>query len=724
MAIVPMPDGPRVNPTVPDAKPISILEPRESKITAQSIANAQSSSNGLLKAARESYERMSDARATEAYNNVRIAVNDLLMGENGALQKKGTEVTNSKKPFVQDYYEQIEKIFEQETKGLDTYQRQLLEGRKQKYLANRRAELTQHLIKQANEVQMGVAKDAAEIAVDTITANPRDLDSVSDARAEIEKNARIMMRGQDETVIRNAIDKTVSGALVGAITIALANNNPEEAEALRKHYHKKGLTALDELKIQPKIKEALEKKIQNVRTEQAVNAVNASLTPEAIVARILPKGDGQQFDSKKYNDVATFATENGIPEAANILYYLGDEGKKVVNEWKKKNEEAVKAGTAPEKFNLETLQVMLKPEQKLALEDYGRVAVGMYSGDKDIIREQVLIANPNVDPKTMEDTIKIIHENRQRDIALRKAQEGNQASQAVSQMRNGRRWKDIPDVEKNFLTDRQKEGLEEYDRRKALNSFTTDSNLYAIYAYDNDALKSISWGDFYALAGRFTQKDFNKLAERKQALDQYGDKGIKESVKGLSGKVDFALDRIGVKAVGDVQKRVLNSMKRIIYEFVEDKINEDPKRVWSDEEVTRAVNEALKTELRVQGRWPITDDNYTIQDLMVKPKNLKGYKSSLNAVLDAGLIANGYPDPNDLDRNELVARALLSKKKKIPGAHQMFEVMPKDKRTELIQKAREAGEIPNEDRIVAAYIRDSLRVLEKTKQSTQVKYGE
>ena len=261
MAIVPMPDGPRVNPTVPDAKPISILEPRESKITAQSIANAQSSSNGLLKAARESYERMSDARATEAYNNVRIAVNDLLMGENGALQKKGTEVTNSKKPFVQDYYEQIEKIFEQETKGLDTYQRQLLEGRKQKYLANRRSELTQHLIKQANEVQMGVAKDAAEIAVDTITANPRDLDSVSDARAEIEKNARIMMRGQDETVIRNAIDKTVSGALVGAITIALANNNPEEAEALRKYYHKKGLTALDELKIQPKIKEALEKKI-------------------------------------------------------------------------------------------------------------------------------------------------------------------------------------------------------------------------------------------------------------------------------------------------------------------------------------------------------------------------------------------------------------------------------------------------------------------------------
>lgn len=710
MAIVPMTDGPKVNPTVPDAKPISILEPRESKIATQSIANAQASSNGLLKAARESYERMSDARATEAYNNVRIAVNDLLMGENGALTKVGTEVTDSKKPFVQDYYEQIEKIFDENTKDLDNYQKQLLEGRKQRYLANRRMDLTKHLIKQADAVQIGVAKNAAEIAVDTITANPRDLDSVKEAIEEIEKNARIMMRGQDESVIRSGIDKTVSGALVSAITVALVNNNPEEAEALRRHYHKKGLSALDELKIQPKIKEALEKKIQAMKTEQAVNAVTQSLTTESILSRVMPKGDGKEFDAKRYQATVNLVTENGLDSGvAPYLYYLGDWGVNIVNDWKAEKEKALKEGApVPAPPSIEELRNNVSDLQRLAIDEFYKTTSAINSGDKEVISEQVYLANPNIDPKTADSTIKFIHENRQRSIAIGKAQANSQASQVFAMLRNGRRFADIPSVEMDALPDHVKEGLKEYDRRKALNSFTTDSNLYASLAYDNEALKTLSWGDFYGLAGRFSQEDFKKLAERKQALDQYGDKGIKEAVKGLSSKVDFAIERLGVKPKGDTQKRTLNSMKRTVYEFVEDKINEDPKRAWTDEDVTRIVNEALKTEIRVNGIWDFTTDHYTVAHLLTEEENLHGYKSSLHPVLNAGLRANGFPEPNDLDRNELVVKVLLSSRKSIPGARQMFEVIPASKRAELIQQARKEGITPTPDMIVAAFINDSL----------------
>ena len=692
MAIVPMPDGPRVNPTVPDAKPISILEPRESKITAQSIANAQSSSNGLLKAARESYERMSDARATEAYNNVRIAVGDLLMGENGALTKQGTEVTNSKKPFVQDYYEQIEKIFDQETKGLDTYQKQLLEGRKQKYLANRRLELTQHLIKQADAVQVSVAKNAAEIAVDTITADPRNLDSVKDAREEIEKNARIMMRGQDESVIRSSIDKTVSTALVSAITIALANGNPEEAEALRKHYHKNGLTAIDELKIQPKIKEALEKKIQNVKTEQAVNAVTQSLSTESILSRIMPKGNGKEFDSKKYKEVTNLVTENGL-DAGTVpyLYYLGDWGVNIVNDWKAEKEKALKEGTqVPAPPNVEELRNNVTDLQRLSIDEYYKTVNAVNSGDKDIIREQVYLANPNIDPKTADGTIKLIHENRQRSIAIGKAQTDSQASQVLAQLKNGRRFADIPSVEMDALPDYIKEGLKEYDRRKALNSFTTNSNLYASLAYDNDNLKKMDWAQFYSYAGYLKPEDFNNLANRKQKLEQMGDKELNDLTKGVATQVDYALSRLGIKAAGETKKRIYSTMKRTIVDLVTDKINETPDKKLSDAEILKTIDSALKTQILVEGT--LWDSEYTVEDLLTSTTGASK-KLALDAVVDAGLKASGYPDPRDLDRTELLVKVMINPRRIIPGVVAMYEKIPEDIKGVIEGKLRREGKI-------------------------------
>lgn len=89
MAQVPMPEGPRVNPVVPDAKPISILEPKESRITANAIGGMQNSQNILAKAANDAYNRMNEARATEAFNSIKIAVTDLMLGENGALRQEG-----------------------------------------------------------------------------------------------------------------------------------------------------------------------------------------------------------------------------------------------------------------------------------------------------------------------------------------------------------------------------------------------------------------------------------------------------------------------------------------------------------------------------------------------------------------------------------------------------------------------------------------------------------
>lgn len=712
MAIVPMTEGPKVNPTVPDAKPISILEPKESKIAAQSIANAQASSNGLLKAARESYERMSDARATEAYNNVRIAVTDLLMGENGALTKKGTEVTDSKKPFVDDYYEKIQKIFDENTKDLDTYQKQLLEGRKQKYLANRRIELTQHLIKEADAKQKGIAKTAAEIASENIQTNPRDLDSVKESREEIAKNFRILLRGQDESVIQKSIDDTVSASLSNAIELALANNNPEEAEALRKHYHKQGLSYLDELKLQPKIREALQKKIENANTVNAVNATKASLTPEAILARTLPKGNGKEFDAKKYKEVADIVTENGLDaNAVPYLYLLGDWGRGVINDWKAEKEKALKEGTVvPAPPSLADFKAMATHEQTLAVEEYARIQNGVNSGDKEIIKEQVLTANPNIDYKTMEATVKQIHENRQQQIALYKAQSSDQASQTWAMVRNGTRWKDIPETEKAYLSKTTRAGLEEYDRRKALNSFTTDSVLYDNLAFDNENLKRISWETFYGFAGYLKPSDFSDLLERKRKLENMGDKELNDLHKNVSKQVDDALSRLGIEATTSDKKRVFGVMKRVIFESVYDAASADPTRNWSDADIRKLVNGRIQQQfITYSGTCKLLDKDFNIADAMTKPLDITR-KFTLGAILAEGLVDSGYPQPTNLDKSELLVRIAINPiTKQIPGAHRMYETMTEKYREIAIRKLREKGEMGmneiDENKIVAKFVK-------------------
>ena len=434
-----------------------------------------------------------------------------------------------------------------------------------------------------------------------------------------------------------------------------------------------------------------------MRTEQAVNAVTQSLTTESILSRVMPKGNGKEFDPKKYKEVTDLVTENGLDSGVvPYLYYLGDWGTNIVNDWKAEKEKAIKEGTpVPAPPNVEDLKKNVSDLQNLAIDEYYKTLNAINSGDKDIIREQVYLANPNIDAKTAEGTIKLIHENRQRSIAIGKAQTDSQASQVLAQLKNGRRFADIPSVEMDALPEHVKSGLKEYDRRKALNSFTTDSNLYASLAYDNDNLKKMDWAQFYSYAGYLNPEDFANLANRKQKLEQMGDKELNDLTKGLSTQVEYALSRLGVKATGDTQKRIYNTMKRTIVDLVSDKINETPDRKLSDEEILKTINSALEKEITVKGT--LWNSYYVVEDLLTSTTGLAS-KEALDAVVDAGLKASGYPDPNNLDRTELLVRVMINPRRVIPGASVMYDKIPANRRGSIENRLRREGKISQDPR--------------------------
>jgi len=695
MAIVPMPDGPRVNPTVPDAKPISILEPRESKITAQSIANAQSSSNGLLKAARESYERMSDARATEAYNNVRIAVNDLLMGENGALQKKGTEVTNSKKPFVQDYYEQIEKIFEQETKGLDTYQRQLLEGRKQKYLANRRSELTQHLIQQADAVQTATAKNDINISSDAIVANPRDLSSFKDNKEQIEKSYRILGRGMPEEVIQSSIKTTLDKAILSSIEVALANNNPEEAEAIRKHYAKSGdLSAVANLGIQGKIKKGLQDKIEYVQTQTALKKAEELISEEGIKKTILPKSDGKDYDPKKFEALAKLLGQSPYrgddkPAAIIAMYLLGEEKSKEAlavyeakakawEDYSKREAQAEKdkkpfEEKPPEKLSNPFVS-MLSPEQRTVYEEYMQTFYNINSGDVEYTKNYLIKSYPEIanQPKLLEELTKAFGKRHQATKMQNEAIQARQSQEIYGRICNGEKWEAIPAIEKEKLTDAQRTALKNFSERRG-GKMSTDSTLYNKYMYDNELLRNTPTAELYAVADRFSERDFGTLMQLKIRLDA-GDK-VSNQRKRVSDIVADCLSRGGLKPSGDaVKSQTYNIMQRAVVDSIFDWMSESGNNNdrFSDENIRRKATDLLKEQFTINGMISLFDDKYWLKDVISKKKAV----GEVGTFIAQGLIADGYYSPSDTDKMETLCRFLLNPKRTLPGEQMLYQRIP------------------------------------------------
>lgn len=689
MAIVPMPDGPKVSPTVQQADNISLIAPKENQAENAALADYGKAASYLSKAVDNAYERFSKAKADAAFNDIQIATEDILRGQNGALLKQGSECISGDKSFVDDYMGQIKKVVADSAQGLDPYQKRILQRRVGNFMANRHAELTRHQIKEAQAFEVTVNKTKAEIAGRNIAIDPANIESVKRNRQDIAEAIIAMNPGAPKEALDKAIDDAVSKSLVTGIESFIANGDPGRAQALFAHYKGKGITAFDALSLQPKIRDALKKKEKEAQTDTAIAKLRLSLTPRGVASTTLVAGDGQPFSEQKFNKAAEQVTAVGKPEWVAQAYLLGEEKtQKILADWKKEGDEIVRrireakpgskeraeAKAEMSQFvDMNPFDSSLSPTQSAALNNYNSKTKLINSGDKDIIREQMLFADPDIELDVLAKAVNQEFVERQKAIRIGKMQASQQASEVFAQLTQGIRLKDIPDTRKDKLSRKQLDGLREYDRRKALNSFTTDTNLFCKYRYNIEALKALDWADLYGLSGYLKESDFNTLVAQKQSLEK---SDYKEDTKGIQDAVKDALVRLGYSDnKGSAGKAMYNRAFRVITEHITDQVNIDQGKGWDTERIRTEVNKyaANKFTKPMFLYWGTSKEK--IGELFTN-QNALGGDDSLKKILNAGLIQAGYPEPNNLDRTELALDFLLNPDKVLPGEDEMVEAIP------------------------------------------------
>ena len=699
MAIVPMPDGPKVSPTVQQADNISLIAPKESQAENAALADYGKATSYLSKAVDNAYERFSKAKADEAFNNIQIATEDILRGQNGALLKQGSECLSGAKPFVDDYMGQIKKVVADSAQGLDPYQKRILQRRVGNFMENRHAELTRHQIKEAQAFEVTVNKTKAEIAGRNIAIDPANIESFKRNREDIADAIYAMNPGAPKEALDKAIGDAVSKSLVTGIESFIANGDPGRAQALFAHYKGKGITAFDALSLQPKIRDALIKKQKEAQTQYALMATDQSVSPKGVASSTLTAHDGSEFDDKRFNTAAEQVTNVGRPGWVAPAYLLGEEKtKEILGEWSKQAEELkTKQDEARQKVAenpedkaaqqayrdaqaavayfeaKDPFEGKLSLAQQTALNDYNNKLQLIDSGDKETIRQQVLFANPGIDEKSLDKVVKTVFERRQRANKVRKLQAAQQASDLFWMLNNGVRFDDIPESKKDKLTRAQLEGLQMFDSRKATGSkFSTDTNTYCTYRYNNEALASLEWPDLYKFAGIMTPKDLNELIRRKQDIES--GKLSKDDPKGVESSVDDVLKRFGYFPKSGSDKELYNGMKRVIVEHVEDKYRDLSPEKWNSFDVQKTVTDFVGKKFHVPG-FLYGRNEKSIGDLL-RNKNAVRDENGLYKTIDAALKSTGYPDPKQVDRAAYVLDFLLNIEKTLPGEEAFIKEIP------------------------------------------------
>ena len=732
MAIVPMPDGPKVSPTVQQADNISLIAPKESQAENAALEDYGKATSYLSKAVDNAYERFSKAKADEAFNNIQIATEDILRGQNGALLKQGSECLSGDKPFVDDYMGQIKKVVADSAQGLDPYQKRILQRRVGNFMENRHAELTRHQIKEAQAFEVTVNKTKAEIAGRNIAIDPANIESFKRNRQDIADAIYAMNPGAPKEALDKAISDAVSKSLVTGIESFISNGDPGRAQPLFAHYKGKGITAVDALSLQPKIRDALIKKQKEAQTQYALMATDQSVSPKGVASSTLTAPDGSEFDDKRFNTAAEQVTNVGRPGWVAPAYLLGEEKtKEILGEWSKQAEELkTKQDEARQKVAenpedkaaqqayrdaqaavayfeaKDPFEGKLSLAQQTALNDYNNKLQLIDSGDKETIRQQVLFANPGIDEKSLDKVVKTVFERRQRANKVRKLQAAQQASDLFGLLNNGVRLDDIPESKKDKLTRAQLEGLQMFDSRKATGSkFSTDTNTYCTYRYNNEALASLEWPDLYKFAGIMTPKDLNELIRRKQDIES--GKLSKDDPKGVESSVDDVLKRFGYYPKSGSDKELYNGMKRVIVEHVEDKYRDLPPEKWNSMDVQKTVASFVGQKFSVPGFFWGRNEK-TIGDLL-QSKSAVRDDNGLNNMIDEALKSTGYPDPKQVDRAAYVLDFLLNEKKQLPGEEALINAIPAYE----LKKIKEAAPGADNHAIVRAAL--TARLLKEAK---------
>ena len=358
-----------------------------------------------------------------------------------------------------------------------------------------------------------------------------------------------------------------------------------------------------------------------------------------------------------------------------------------------------------------------------ALEEDRRKAMAETISNADVSDEQlyaqILQDNPDMPQELVRQTAVEVRAIRLKEKAEKAAIREEEVSAAFDTIANGGKMSDIIDA--THISDNDRTGLQEYEKRKELKSLVTDNAEYWRLTSEPEYLASKSMADLYAMAWKFTPSDFEHIIAlktgnagasnyakiEKLVLNTFDAKGL------LTSKKDQATK-------GMIVRQISHKLKYEYDNFFGGKVPENPA------EVNEKVGQILATQYgflqsdslfdrfkSLQTRGTSTEF-YTVEDIASGEVSIH---PDIEKVLEDGVKSTGISSPSDEAFYELLLVMKLNPRRPVPGADAMVSSIrlnhPDYLNSYVKQYTDRYKHTPTNDQIVRAFFDKTLFSMEK-----------
>ena len=280
-------------------------------------------------------------------------------------------------------------------------------------------------------------------------------------------------------------------------------------------------------------------------------------------------------------------------------------------------------------------------------------------------------------------------------------------------IKNGGSVSDL--VNADTLTEDQWAALSAYERRVKLGgSQISHSSVYQQLNSSDDALKSMTWAEFYAKRPFLNDADFDYFLQRKQILmSGKTPAGPQEKVRKIVKEFFPAPKSTSQSAMYGVALRTITDQLLADSEVTSGKVSDeairDRVRRFLNQEITYPKESAL-------GWLPFFDSETkgkTTPGKLTSGKDEFSPGESIKGILSAGLSAVGVEEPTAEDLAETYFQIVIKKKSSITGADRMVDWMRANRKEDLdaiVEAFAKRGITqPDQSMIVRAYIESNAQ---------------
>ena len=246
-----------------------------------------------------------------------------------------------------------------------------------------------------------------------------------------------------------------------------------------------------------------------------------------------------------------------------------------------------------------------------------------------------------------------------------------QAAMVFQSIRGGSSYDSIPDTDKHLLKKSTRQALEQFSHRKAAGTLQDDLVLTYDLKTNPKRLAAMSDEDFVALAYRMKPETFDFLSTVRDEIK--ANKRSKDPKFRMAPMIKDAMKSLGIKPGSGTSEK---QMTGLVFEVVEEALEYEAYlagRELTQDEVNKKVGEIAKSN------FVFPDDWYAYDDKLNGKKMLEGQsvdmRDDVEALLNAGLIAQGIYDPTDVNRTRAFAYIEFMPDRPIEGADKMVEFL-------------------------------------------------